>query len=254
MARCYSYRPPYPGDIFAHLLSLTDARDRLLDLGSGNGKIAVPLANSFSEVIAVEPSRAMFEAGISRNPGKPGNLKWVEVCAEDFEDPGVFDLVTAGNSIHWFDHKKVFPKIAKWTEIIAVVSGDGPEVPPCGKTEWYQFISGWLSELVQRDPTKWSEFDPAGFSTEANRHENWIEIKGRKQFRYTFHQSVEDFIESQHSQATWSRQAMGQKLSKRFDSELMQIMLPHSDDGILKMEILSTVTWGKPRSAPGRMY
>lgn len=85
---------------------------------------------------------------------------------------------------------------------------------------------------------------------EANRHENWIDIAGRKQFRSIFFQSVDDFVESPHSQVTWSRDAMGQELSKKFDAELRELMILYSQEGKLRSRIHSTLTWGKPRSTP----
>ncbi|MEX2228614.1 MAG: methyltransferase domain-containing protein [Dehalococcoidia bacterium] len=45
----------------AHIASLARPGDRLLDVGAGGGRFAVPLAASFEAVAAVEPSPAMRE-------------------------------------------------------------------------------------------------------------------------------------------------------------------------------------------------
>lgn len=90
-----------------------------------------------------------------------------------------------------------------------------------------------------------------GFSEEANRHERWMDISGRKAFTQQFRQTVHEFIEMQHSQATWSRSAMGKDLALGFDRDLKHLMEPYSSGGILEMEIQSEITWGKPRPAPG---
>lgn len=213
VARCYSYRPPYPDVLFDYLFRIVNPKSRALDLGSGPGKIATVLAGSFDEVIALDPSGAMIEYGRNIDGGKHQNLKWIRMRAEDYEDPGIFSVVTAGSSIHWCDHKMVFPKLAKWTKTVAIISGDGPDQPPCGRDLWNEFISKWLSVLAKKDPSRWSEYNPSGFAAESNRHENWIDIAGKKQVSHTFFQSLSDFVESQHSQATWSRKAMSKDLS-----------------------------------------
>lgn len=250
VASCYVYRPPYPGELFTHLDSIVAERKRALDIGSGPGKIARVLADSFKQVVAVEPSDAMIKVGKFIDSGVHSNLEWVRMHAEDYEDEGRFDLITAGSSIHWLDHSIIFPKLRIWTDTVAVISGDAPEEPPCGKQLWAEFVTKWLSRLVKKDPEKWAEYDPAGFKDEANRHEKWIDIAGRKEFINFIEQPLEEFVESQHSRATWARNAMGKTLSDEFDRELIALMNPFAENGKLYLNIPFSVTWGRPRSFP----
>lgn len=127
VVRCYSARPPYPGELYRFLLQLPPSRGRALDLGCGPGKIALALADSFEQVDAIDPSAAMIEAGIRTDNGAHPNVEWLVANAEDAVLSGPYDLVTAGASIHWMRHDIVFPKLvaAMPTDgVLAIVSGD----------------------------------------------------------------------------------------------------------------------------------
>ena len=63
VARCYATRPPYAPALHEFLLGQVAGRDRALDPGYGPGKVAIVLAGHFAEVVAVDPSAAMIEAG-----------------------------------------------------------------------------------------------------------------------------------------------------------------------------------------------
>lgn len=132
------------------------------------------------------------------------------------------------------------------TDTIAIVSGDFPAEPPCGREKWVGFVSAWLSRLSEKDPAIWKKYDPSGFQKEANRRENWMEIRGRKDFDQRITQSIDHFIEMQHSQATWARRPMGTHLSHEFDNQLRELLLPYASNGTLEMEMESEVVWGNP--------
>lgn len=245
-ARSYRFRPPYPPEIFDFLPTLVPKHDRLLDVGCGPGKIAIPLADRFSKVVALDPSGAMIEEGKTCDASHHKNIEWLENRLEKFETEGYFDLVTAGSSIHWVALEEAFPKLAKWTDVIAVISGDEPDPPPCGPTNWKKFLTRWLGTMAAETPNVRHAYDRHALSTEAKRHETWIRLEGRMKFRFEFIQSISDFVEGQHSRATWSRAAMGSDLTRSFDNELERLMTPYSKDGFLELAIETEVAWGKP--------
>ena len=115
VARCYAARPPYAPELYEFLLGQVAGRGRALDLGCGPGKIAIVLAGHFAEVVALDPSAAMIEAGRAADGGRHGGIAWTCGTAEAYRTDRGFDLVTAGTSIHWLDHEAVFPKLAGWT-------------------------------------------------------------------------------------------------------------------------------------------
>src|SRR6185312_6321948 len=122
VAASYHGRPPYAPALYAALLALTPARTRALDLGCGPGKVARVLADHFAEVVALDRSAAMLSVGRAEDAGRHPNIRWVEARAEDYGDEAGFDLVVAGASIHWFDPAVLFPKLARWTPILATLN------------------------------------------------------------------------------------------------------------------------------------
>jgi SAM-dependent methyltransferase len=250
VARCYAARPPYAPALYEALLARVPGRRRALDLGCGPGKIAIVLADHFAEMVALDPSAAMIAAGKAVDAGLHDNITWVEATAEAYESAEGFDLVTAGTSIHWPDHAVLFPKLARWTKVLAVITGDAPKTYPCGEDAWLGFLKRWLATVAKRTPEVRREYDPAGLAAEGRRHEAWMDIAGRERFAHTVHQSIRDFFVCQHSRATWSREAMGEALAAEFDGELDSLMRPFAADGILTLELESELTWGAPRVSP----
>jgi SAM-dependent methyltransferase len=250
--RCYAARPPYAPALYKALLARVPRRGRALDLGCGPGKIAIVLADHFAKVVALDPSAGMIAVGKAADAGRHDNIAWVQASAEAYESAAGFDLVTAGTSIHWPDHAVLFPKLARWTSLLAIITGDAPKTPLCGEDAWLDFLKRWLAVMAERTPGVRRAYDPAGLAAEGRRHEAWMDIAGRECFAHTARQSVEDFIASQHSRATWSRAAMGATLSAEFDQELDALMRPFARGGMLALDLESELTWGTPLATPQR--
>ena len=243
VVRCYAHRPPYAPALFDRLLERTEGRGRALDLGCGPGKIAMVLADHFAEVTALDPAAHMIEAGRRADAGRHGNIVWANIRAEDLAPGQSFDLVTAGTAIHWPRHDILFPKLAAMTPMLAIISADGQERAPCDLEAWIEFKTRWLARVGQI-------YDQATFNADNSRYERWLDIAGRERFAYHVRQSVEDFIASQHSTATWARSAMGVALGTEFDRDLDALLRPYAKEGLLELNLVSELTWGAPRTAP----
>ena len=241
VARAYGARSPYPSALHAHLQRLAPARTRMVDLGCGPGKLALALADAFDEVFAVDPSAAMLAAGRERDQGRHSNIRWVHASAEAFPIPTPCDLIVAGASIHWMDHAMVFPKLAAALGregVLAIVDGDGPHDAPW-KADYVAMLTRWVEGMG-------GVFGDPAFRTRMTAHEAWIEVAGRETFAATVAQDVEDFIESEHSRATWARAKMGAELAPRFDADLRDVLTPYARLGQIEFQSLSTVVWGRP--------
>ncbi len=106
----YPFRPPYPEAVFDKLREVAPRHDAVLDIGCGPGKVSRPLAQSFAQVVAVDPSQHMIALGQNLPNGRAPNLLWVQGFAEDAPlDGWRFDLTVAAASIHWMDHDRLFP-------------------------------------------------------------------------------------------------------------------------------------------------
>lgn len=114
------YRPNYPAELFSSLLAQVPNKEAAWDCGTGNGQIAVELANHFDEVYATDISARQIENAISKQ-----NIIYGVLPAEatNFADD-TFDLITVAQAIHWFDFDKFYievKRVAKPQGIIAVI-------------------------------------------------------------------------------------------------------------------------------------
>src|SRR5689334_3417487 len=113
------FRPGYPPELVELLAAKAGLgpRSRVLDLGTGTGQLAVPLAAHAGEVVAVDPEQEML-AQIDAP-----NVRTVEARAEEVDETwGRFDLVTIGNAFHWMD-PAILERLP--TEQVALCGFDG---------------------------------------------------------------------------------------------------------------------------------
>jgi len=116
------YRPGYPPELIAQLAAAAglDGTGRLLDLGTGTGQLAVPLAAHVEEVVAVDVEEEMLAQ-------LPSTIRKVHGRAEDVDESwGSFRLVTIGRAFHWMDGPRVMERLARVTRQLALV-GDSHE-------------------------------------------------------------------------------------------------------------------------------
>lgn len=92
------FRPTYPPSLYENVLQHVKHKKNAWDVGTGNGQVAVELANHFQQVKATDISADQLQFA----PAKP-NIEYAVLPAEktNFED-GQFDLVTVAQAIHWF--------------------------------------------------------------------------------------------------------------------------------------------------------
>jgi SAM-dependent methyltransferase len=105
-------RPPYSPQlegVLAEELGL-DRTGRLLDGGCGPGILTVRLAHLFEEAVGLDPDPGMLVEGrrVAEERGI-ANIRWVQAAAEDLPEaaPGLYRLVTFGQTIHWTDEARV---------------------------------------------------------------------------------------------------------------------------------------------------
>jgi len=106
-------RPPYPPEVIEWIAATAGLGEgsRVLDLGAGTGDLTVRLAEAGFRVAAVEPSERMRAILESRLEGIAVSTDRAEDLTS-FDDGG-FDLVTAANSLHWFDPDAAYPEILR---------------------------------------------------------------------------------------------------------------------------------------------
>lgn len=241
----YVHRPPYPQGVYDRLLSITPHLNCLLDLGCGTGKISRPLARHFTDVVAVDPSKAMIDLARRLEGGTAANIRWVTGLAEDYDTAADdrFDLMVAAASIHWMDHNRLFPRLrmlASETHKVAIVTGDTP-FEPAWADDWQSFLAKWVPIATGE------EFDHARKDEKRSQYKAFLEIEGTEFFSSEpLEQSIEDFILCQHSRDTFAPSRLGELLP-RFGAELRDVLLPHATDQTLRFSVRSQVLWGTIR-------
>jgi SAM-dependent methyltransferase len=131
------FRPGYPATAAAWLVGAI-APARVLDVGSGTGRLATTLAGLGYDVLAVEPDDGMRAVAEAALPGRTAAGSAEDLPADDAS----VDAVVAGQAFHWFDPERALPEIARvlrpggWLGVIWNVRDES--------TTW----SARLSELV----------------------------------------------------------------------------------------------------------
>jgi SAM-dependent methyltransferase len=101
-------RPTYPDDAVTWAVG-PEAR-RVLDLGSGTGKLTRVVLRLGLDVVSVEPDpgmRAQFDAATPGHTALAGSAE--EIPLPD----GSVDAVVVGQAYHWFTPEKAHPEIAR---------------------------------------------------------------------------------------------------------------------------------------------
>ncbi|WP_298862304.1 class I SAM-dependent methyltransferase [uncultured Gimesia sp.] len=112
------YRLPYPEPLLAEIREQANVsgQGRLLDLGCGTGKLALPLSSFFQQIVALDIDSEMLAAAKQ----KAGvldvqNIIWLNERAEQFTSASnSFELLTIGAAFHWMDRKSIAKNAREW--------------------------------------------------------------------------------------------------------------------------------------------
>lgn len=248
VAEAYRLRPDYAEPIYEKLAELTGPTMRALDLGCGTGRVTHRLAPWVSHVTAVDPSSAMLR--VAQDAAAHANVTWR--CGRAEDDPltgGPFDLIVAASSVHWMDHATVFPRlrsVAVRDHLFVVIGGDVPGDPPWDP-EWQTFLERWIPELTGAE----YEPDSGPFTRRMTSYRSWMEVAGElvADTARPVQQTIEHFVECQHSRATFAPDRMGTRRLE-FDRELAALLAPHAVDGVITYAVRSSMAWGSIRERP----
>src|SRR5690349_13259240 len=103
------FRPGYPDALFSFIFDHCRHFDRAWDCATGNGQIAVKLAERFGVVEATDISDNQL-----KNAQPNSRVKYSNQPAEtpDFND-GAFDLIVVGQAAHWFDFDRFYEQVRR---------------------------------------------------------------------------------------------------------------------------------------------
>ena len=113
------FRPHYPDSLYEFIFNLAQNTDAAWDCGTGNGQVAVKLAEKFKKVYGSDISEQQLKNAVQKN-----NISYIHTRAEQTNLPeNSIDLVTVAQAIHWFDFNafyKEVTRVAKSNSIIVI--------------------------------------------------------------------------------------------------------------------------------------
>lgn len=172
------YRPEYPPAVYEFIMNLCDHKVSAWDCGTGNGQVAMALANHFQRVYATDISQEQIDNAYW-DDRITYNVEAVESCS--FPDRS-FDLITVGQAVHWFDFDQFYSQVKRTLKpkgLLAII-GYGlirsDEAVDAVLLDLYKVILGkywdperkYIDEQYKTIPFPFHEIGIPGFSIEVN--------------------------------------------------------------------------------------
>lgn len=240
VVEAYQYRPPYPDEAIDILTELvTDSPRTILDVGCGTGHLARYLSDRVDRVDALDMCLSMIEQGRLLPGGDSPNLNWIVGAAEKAILQPPYALITAGDSLHWMDWDVVMPRFE------ALLSANG-YLAILGVT---QLPAPWEDDLwsVRRRYSVVPNFQYFDLMQGLEDRGLFRRFGVHRTQAVTFSQSLDQYIESFHGRATFSRHRMDPSDAAAFDNEIRMLVEPFVSDAV-DVELVSEIVWGKPSS------
>jgi SAM-dependent methyltransferase len=248
LAAAYPARPPYPNGVLQLLSTLTRGiPSTVLDVGCGTGELARRLAPHVERVDAVDFSEAMLELARQLPGGDAENIRWTLGAVEDVLLYGPYNLVTAGECLHWMDLDLVMSRFAQ------VLTSNGSLA--IIDRNWSADERVWqrILPIIERySPVR--NYQPFNLIEHLVGRE-LFEVDGQQRFGpEPWRPTVDEYLECRHSQRGLSRTHMGPAATASFDSEAAQTLDELTEAGViaqhegrLELGVTAQVTWGRPQ-------
>ncbi|MCL4265144.1 MAG: methyltransferase domain-containing protein [Anaerolineae bacterium] len=240
VVHAYHCRPPYPDAMFPFLAELVKGEPKIvLDVGCGLGNIARPLSRYVDRVDGVDFSEPMIAQGKQLPDGDAPNLYWICSPIENAALTPPYGLITAGQSLHWFDWPVALPRFAE----LLVPGGFLVIVNRIFRqTAWSTKLLQLIAQFsTNRDYQSYNLYDELGkrqlFSKQG---EKMIEPQ-------TFTQTIDDYIEAIHSSNGFSRDRMQPEKAQAFDDAVRELLWSYVGVKRFETAVSTHIVWGFPQ-------
>jgi trans-aconitate methyltransferase len=239
VVNAYRYRPPYPDEVFDLLVGLCKDEPRaVLDVGAGSGDLARRLAGRVERVDAVDFSQQMIERGRELPNGNHPQLRWIYGKVEEVPLTPPYALITAGSSIHWTEWSIAFPRFHSLLTPSGVLALVHRRILPM---PWSADLRALQTQFSTRSGHSSADV------VEALEGHQWFQKQGVQETApVAFVQTLDDFLEGLHSRSSFARERMGAQNAADFDIQVRNLLLPFHSDGLLSLQVVGNVAWGRP--------
>jgi len=239
----YGLRPPYPAETFDVLASLAaqaaPERGVVLDAGCGPGDLARPLASRVARVDAVDVSAPMIARGRSLPGGDAANVRWIVARIEEAPLDPPYALVTAGDSIHWFEWETALPLLA------GVLLRDAPLA--IVHREWLLEERSVFGPVYDRH--SWNDdFEPLDPIEELERRGLFERSGSHTTAPDPWRPTLDEIVHGHFSMSGFPPHRLRDR--RAFEAELgaaLEETLRPQADGRYDLDVTATIVWGRPR-------
>lgn len=233
------FRPGYPPEIIGFLKKEIGLKpsDLVADMGSGTGILSELLLKNGNEVYGVEPNKEMHQAAEKLLKGYD-NFHSINSKAENTNlDDNSIDLITAGQSFHWFNNEKTrkeFKRILKPDRFTVLIWNNRSE----NSSEFMKDFDQLLNNLE-------SDYKEV-------KHEN-LNDNDFQRFFGTKSYSIDSYV---NFQSLDYKGLLGRILSASYAptegeaytkmiNEVKEIFTKHNENGRIKIEYKTKIYYGK---------
>jgi len=103
-----TFRPSYPASLYDFIFDKVRKFDTAWDAGCGNGQVAKDVAPMFRKVFATDISAKQLKQAV-----KVENVFYSVAGETTSFDSRMFDLITVGQAIHWFDRDLFYKEVKR---------------------------------------------------------------------------------------------------------------------------------------------
>jgi SAM-dependent methyltransferase len=233
------YREPYSASFFREMARREELQgtERLIDIGCGPGSLAIGFAPYVRSCVGVDIETEMLAAARVEAARAGVHLDVMQARIEDLpEDIGVFQVVTIGRALHWFDREKAIAVLER------IVDTNG-WIATCG-TRTHSAASQGLTGKFHEVRRAWSS-DPDERRYHIN-IEDWFrgsrfskreEVEVTETHRVT----ISDLIGRALSLSTTSPEVLGDR-RPAFEAAMREALEPLSVDGAFEEEVTALAT------------
>jgi ubiquinone/menaquinone biosynthesis C-methylase UbiE len=234
-------RPAYAAQLIGRLSGLLgfSGTQRLLDLGTGPGQLAIAFAPYVGEVIAIDPEPEMLRIAGEQAAKAGARITLLEGSSYTLDDSlGSLDFVTIGRAFHWMDRPRtlaILDGLIKSGGSVALFSTRHPNVP---QNAWLKDFDSLLQRYAEPDPAhkirrspQWSPNEAVLIDSPFPKLERLSVIERRRT-------PLEQFVVRALSRSSTSPGRIGAR-AEELTQSLRSVLSQHAVDGAVQ-EVVET--------------